>query len=119
MELDSTVAILRDYQKKSLSKIFDSGGSGRARSGVIVLPCGAGKTLTGIACCNIIKKSCIVLCTGGVAVEQWIEQFKKFTTISEHCIKRFTANSKEASAEAPRPSLPVGTLSYTSRSGST
>ena len=35
---------IRPYQEKSLSKMF---GNGRARSGIIVLPCGAGKTLTG------------------------------------------------------------------------
>ena len=35
----------------------------RARSGIIVLPCGAGKTLVGITACCTIKKSTIVLCT--------------------------------------------------------
>ena len=34
------IALIRDYQEKSLSKMF---GNGRARSGIIVLPCGAGK----------------------------------------------------------------------------
>ena len=37
--------MIRPYQEKSLSKMF---GNGRARSGIIVLPCGAGKTLVGI-----------------------------------------------------------------------
>ena len=36
--------------------------SERARSGLIVLPCGAGKTLTGIAAACTIKKSTIVVC---------------------------------------------------------
>jgi DNA excision repair protein ERCC-3 len=43
--------------------------NGRARSGVIVLPCGAGKTLTGITACATIKKPTMVLCSSGVAVE--------------------------------------------------
>jgi DNA excision repair protein ERCC-3 len=43
MDLKPTTRI-REYQEKSLSKMF---GNGRARSGIIVLPCGAGKTLTG------------------------------------------------------------------------
>ena len=43
--------------------------NGRARSGVIVLPCGAGKTLTGILAACTVKKSCMVLCISGVAVE--------------------------------------------------
>ena len=52
--------IIRPYQEKSLSKMF---GDGRARSGIIVLPCGAGKTLVGITAACTIKKSILVLCT--------------------------------------------------------
>ena len=51
---------IRPYQETSLSKMF---GNGRARSGIIVLPCGAGKTLVGITAACTIKKSCLVLCT--------------------------------------------------------
>ena len=51
---------IRPYQEKSLSKMF---GNGRARSGIIVLPCGAGKTLVGITAACTIRKSVIVLCT--------------------------------------------------------
>lgn len=45
--------------------------NGRARSGVIVLPCGAGKTLTGITAAANIKKSVLVLCNSNTSVEQW------------------------------------------------
>jgi hypothetical protein len=38
-------------------------GCSRARSGIIVLPCGAGKTLVGITAACTIKKSVLVLCT--------------------------------------------------------
>ncbi len=49
------MAILRPYQEKALRKMF---GNGRARSGVIVLPCGAGKSLVGVTvCCTIRKKA--------------------------------------------------------------
>jgi len=44
--------------------------NGRARSGVIVLPCGSGKTLVGITAACTIKKRTMVLCTSGVAVDQ-------------------------------------------------
>ncbi len=47
-------------QEKSLNKVF---GNGRARSGIIVLPCGAGKTLVGITAATTIKKSTLVFCT--------------------------------------------------------
>jgi DNA excision repair protein ERCC-3 len=39
------------------------GGGGRAKSGIIVLPTGAGKTLVGITAACTIKKSTLVLCT--------------------------------------------------------
>ena len=60
-----SVTRLRPYQEKSLNKMF---GNGRARSGIIVLPCGAGKTLVGVTAACTIKKSCLVLCTSGLSV---------------------------------------------------
>ena len=59
IELKSNT-IIRDYQEQALSKMFSNG---RARSGIIVLPCGAGKTLTGIAAACTIQKSTLVVCT--------------------------------------------------------
>mgnify|MGYP000520685222 CR=1 FL=1 len=63
--------VLRPYQEKSLRKMF---GNGRARSGVIVLPCGAGKTLVGVTAACTVRKRCLCLATSGVAVEQWRSQ---------------------------------------------
>ncbi|KAI9620486.1 hypothetical protein H4Q26_013698 [Puccinia striiformis f. sp. tritici PST-130] len=55
LEIDLKPATqIRPYQEKSLSKMF---GNGRARSGIIVLPCGAGKTLVGITAASTIRKS--------------------------------------------------------------
>jgi DNA excision repair protein ERCC-3 len=54
------MTVIRPYQETSLAKMF---GNGRARSGIIVLPCGAGKTLVGITAACTIKKSALVLCT--------------------------------------------------------
>eukprot|EP00163_Fabomonas_tropica_P023178 TRINITY_DN4047_c0_g1_i2.p1 TRINITY_DN4047_c0_g1~~TRINITY_DN4047_c0_g1_i2.p1 ORF type:complete len:354 (-),score=113.33 TRINITY_DN4047_c0_g1_i2:32-1000(-) len=91
IDLKPTTAI-RSYQEKSLSKMF---GRGRARSGIIVLPCGAGKTLVGITATATIKKSTLVLCTSSVAVEQWAAQFRLWSTVPEDRISRFTAKTKE------------------------
>ncbi|KAI3655028.1 hypothetical protein MP228_000408 [Amoeboaphelidium protococcarum] len=84
--------IIRSYQEKCLSKMF---GNGRARSGIIVLPCGAGKTLVGITAACTVKKSVLVLCTSAVSVEQWRAQFKLWSTINEQKIARFTSDCKE------------------------
>jgi DNA excision repair protein ERCC-3 len=66
-------------------------GNSRARSGVIgmhiyshiklllsilVLPCGAGKTLVGVTAATTINKRCLVLATSNVSVEQWRQQFR-------------------------------------------
>jgi len=52
-------AVLRPYQEKSLRKMF---GNGRARSGLIVLPCGAGKSLVGVTACCTVRKRALVIC---------------------------------------------------------
>ncbi|XP_078487194.1 excision repair cross-complementing rodent repair deficiency, complementation group 3 [Ciona intestinalis] len=84
--------VLRPYQEKSLRKMF---GNGRARSGVIVLPCGAGKTLVGVTAACTVRKRCMVLCTSGVAVEQWRSQFKMWSTADDSMICRFTSDAKD------------------------
>ncbi|WCJ24749.1 General transcription and DNA repair factor IIH helicase subunit XPB [Euphorbia peplus] len=82
----------RPYQEKSLSKMF---GNGRARSGIIVLPCGAGKSLVGVSAACRIKKSCLCLATNAVSVDQWAFQFQLWSTIREGQICKFTSDSKE------------------------
>lgn len=83
---------IRPYQEKSLSKMF---GNGRARSGIIVLPCGAGKTLVGITAAATVKKSTLVFCTTGVAVDQWRRQFLKWTSLPSKYVRMFTSMVKD------------------------
>ncbi|ORX71405.1 component of the holoenzyme form of RNA polymerase transcription factor [Linderina pennispora] len=70
-------------------------GNGRARSGIIVLPCGAGKTLVGITAACTVKKSILCLCTSSVSVVQWKQQFLQWSTIREDQIAVFTSDQKE------------------------
>lgn len=69
-------------------------GNGRARSGLIVLPCGAGKSLTGVTASSTIKRACVVVCINNASVKQWKEEFKKYSTIDESLIRMFTSDSK-------------------------
>jgi len=85
-------AMLRPYQEKALRKMF---GNGRARSGVIVLPCGAGKSLVGVTACCTVRKKAIVLCNSSVSVEQWKTQFKMWSTADDSMICRFTSDAKD------------------------
>ncbi|RKF75886.1 General transcription and DNA repair factor IIH helicase subunit XPB [Golovinomyces cichoracearum] len=85
-------AQIRPYQEKSLSKMF---GNGRAKSGLIVLPCGAGKTLVGITAACTIKKGAIILCTSSMSVVQWRQEFLKWSTIHPNDIAVFTSDNKD------------------------
>ena len=73
-------AVLRPYQKKALQKIFHSG---RARSGNIVLPCGAGKSFLGVKIVCMIGKRVLVLCNTNMSAEQWKQQFLMWSTVKE------------------------------------
>jgi DNA excision repair protein ERCC-3 len=84
-------AQIRHYQEKSLSKMF---GNGRAKSGLIVLPCGAGKTLVGITAACTIKKGVIILCTSSMSVHQWRSEFLKWSNINPNDIAVFTSDNK-------------------------
>lgn len=83
---------IRSYQENCLNKMFSNG---RARSGIIVLPCGSGKTLVGITAISTIKKSALIFCTSAVSVEQWRQATMQFTNVETGCIARFTSDRKE------------------------
>ncbi|KAH8740782.1 hypothetical protein FG386_002744 [Cryptosporidium ryanae] len=91
MSLKHTTQI-RYYQEQALRMMFSNG---RARSGIIVLPCGAGKTLTGITAACTMRKSTMVLTTSAVAVSQWKHQFEQYTTVDPSRVHCLTSNSKE------------------------
>jgi len=81
-------AKIRKYQEKALAKMFHKG---RARSGVIVLPCGAGKTIVGITISSVIKKPALIICNSTVSVDQWRKQFLRWSDISDLRIRSFIA----------------------------
>lgn len=60
-------------------------------TGIIVLPCGAGKSLVGVAASSRIKKSVLCLVTNSVSVDQWKHQFKLWTGLQDHQIARSAA----------------------------
>ncbi|KAF2437045.1 DNA repair helicase RAD25 [Tothia fuscella] len=93
LEIDlKPAAQIRPYQEQALSKMF---GNGRARSGIIVLPCGAGKTLVGITAACTVKKGVIVLCTSAMSVNQWRDEFLRWSNVNPNDIAVFTAEHKD------------------------
>jgi len=62
-------------------------------SGIIVLPCGAGKTLTGIAACETIRKSTIVFCPKNMTTNMWRDQFNRWSHIDSRDLYVFTSKA--------------------------
>jgi DNA excision repair protein ERCC-3 len=85
-------AQIRSYQETSLQKMF---GNGRAKSGIIVLPCGAGKTLVGITAACTIQRGVVILCTSSMSVVQWRQQFLQWSNINPDSIAIFTSDNKQ------------------------
>jgi DNA excision repair protein ERCC-3 len=86
--------IPRPYQRAA-ADAFHARGSERGGSGVIVLPCGAGKTIVGMLCMDLLKTSTLVLTTCVTAVRQWIEELLDKTDISPEQIGEYTGLKKE------------------------
>jgi len=85
---------VRDYQRDA-ADIFYAGGDVRGGSGVIVLPCGAGKTIVGIAAMAAVQRRTLVLTTSITAVKQWHREIADKTDIPEDQIKEYTGECKE------------------------
>ena len=85
---------LRDYQREA-AEIFYARGDSRGGSGVIVLPCGAGKTIVGLG--SMFKTKCytLILSTTTIAVRQWIDELLDKTTVSPEDIGEYTGDRKE------------------------
>src|SRR5438876_275459 len=85
---------VRDYQRNA-ADVFYAGGDVRGGSGVIVLPCGAGKTIVGIAAMAAMQRSALVLTTSITAVKQWHREILDKTDLGEDQIAEYTGESKE------------------------
>ena len=99
---------IRPYQEKSLHKMFSGN---RARSGMIVLPCGAGKTLVGIIATATMRRRTMVLTTTAVAVDQWKRQFEMFTEIDPADVIVLTADSKQSLPSEDKACVLISTYS--------
>jgi DNA excision repair protein ERCC-3 len=85
---------VRDYQGEA-GEVFYAGGDVRGGSGVIVLPCGAGKTIVGLAVMALMQRSTLVLTTGITAVKQWHREILDRTDLAEDQVAEYTGESKE------------------------
>jgi DNA excision repair protein ERCC-3 len=80
---------LREYQRQAASAFWDGG------SGVVVLPCGAGKTLVGAAAMAHAKATTLILVTNTVAGRQWKRELIARTSLTEDEIGEYSGERKE------------------------
>ncbi|MEO6094558.1 MAG: DNA repair helicase XPB [Fibrobacteria bacterium] len=85
---------LREYQKDA-GQVFHAGGSEKGGSGVIVLPCGAGKTLVGLSTMARCGCHTLILTTNVTAARQWIREILDKTTLRADQVAEYTGDNKQ------------------------
>jgi len=89
IDLEESNWSLRPYQRQAVD-IFTQGGSG-----VVVLPCGAGKTLVGAGAMAETKTTTLILVTNTVSARQWRDELLKRTTLTPEEIGEYSGQVKE------------------------
>ena len=85
---------LRDYQKDA-AQVFYASGSEKGGSGVIVLPCGSGKTVIGLATMALIQTKTLILTPNISSSRQWIREICDKTTLTLDQVKEYSGEVKE------------------------
>ncbi|GGD22867.1 putative DNA helicase [Nocardioides daphniae] len=80
---------LRDYQRDAAESFWHGG------SGVVVLPCGAGKTIVGASAMAHAKATTLILVTNTVSARQWKDELVRRTTLTEDEIGEYSGAVKE------------------------
>jgi DNA excision repair protein ERCC-3 len=89
ISLDESEWTLRDYQQEAADMFWEGG------SGVVVLPCGAGKTLVGAAAMARAKATTLILVTNTVAGRQWRRELIARTSLTDDEIGEYSGEKKE------------------------
>jgi DNA excision repair protein ERCC-3 len=89
IDLDESGWELRPYQREA-AESFCHGGSG-----VVVLPCGAGKTLVGAAAMAHARATTLILVTNTVSARQWKDELVRRTSLTEEEIGEYSGSTKE------------------------
>ncbi|TVY08726.1 DNA repair helicase XPB [Paenibacillus cremeus] len=85
---------LRDYQHSAVESFYRE-GSFHGGSGVLVLPCGAGKTVIGIAAMGRLNCATLILTSNSTSVRQWKREILQKTEVTEDMVGEYTGMHKE------------------------
>ena len=92
--LNNREIMLRAYQNEAVD-VFHAGGSDRGGSGVIVLPCGSGKTIIGIGVMVKCAMKTLILTTNITALRQWRDELLDKTTLTRNHIGEYSGECKD------------------------
>ena len=93
VELEGDSFGLRDYQQEAV-QLFQ-GSEGHGGSGVVVLPCGAGKTIVGLAVLQSLQCETLILTSNTISVRQWMDELRKRTDLGEDAIGEYSGEKRE------------------------
>lgn len=85
---------LRRYQQQAVDAFYASGAA-HGGSGVVVLPCGAGKTIVGIGVIEKLQQATLILTTSTVASRQWISEILDKTDLDTYSVGEYTGSRKQ------------------------
>jgi len=85
---------LRDYQRQAVDLFYD-GGRETGGSGVLVLPCGAGKTIIGIGAMERVGMNTLILTTSTSAVHQWMREIVEKTDLPAEIVGEYSGDRKD------------------------
>jgi DNA excision repair protein ERCC-3 len=83
----------RDYQMEAARSVLGDSGPGTGY-GVVVLPCGSGKTVVGMTFMSLLKTNTLILTTNVAAVHQWMAELLDKTNLDASMIAEYTGDSK-------------------------
>ncbi len=86
--------VMRDYQAQSAER-WHQGGGASGGHGVIVLPCGAGKTIVAIKTMSLVNQHTLILATNGAAVSQWVREILDKTDLRPDQVGAYTGEVKQ------------------------
>lgn len=86
--------VMRAYQREAID-VFYASGSASGGNGVLVLPCGAGKTILGIAIMEKYQYQTLILATNIIALRQWRDEIVDKTSLNPEDIGEYSGERKE------------------------
>jgi DNA excision repair protein ERCC-3 len=84
---------LREYQQEAVQMF--QGTEGHGGSGVVVLPCGAGKTVVGLAVLESLQCETLILTSNTTSVRQWMDELLQRTNLDDGAIGEYSGEKRE------------------------